>query len=250
MITQEEIEFAATLAEATRDLAGESDIDRALTLITDLATESVVCEGASVTLRLAGGEFRTIAPTDLRVRKADQLQYELREGPCVSVTFEEGIFIVDDLSVDPRWPHWGPYAAELGLESILSVHLYTTKQSVGSLNLYGTHEHRYTEVDVEIAKLVAAHASAALARFRVEHDLWNAIDSRHLIGQAQGILMAMLKISSEESFALLQRQSRRTNRKLREIAEEVVNTRTVPDPNLTSGGPGQADGSGLITPAD
>ena len=100
------------------------------------------------------------------------------------------------------------------------MHLYTTKQSVGSLNLYGTHEHRYTELDVEIAKLVAAHASAALARMRLEHDLWTAIDSRHLIGQAQGILMAKLNISAEESFALLQRHSRRTNRKLREIAEE------------------------------
>jgi len=101
LIRHEEIEFAATLAEATRDLAGESDIDRALTLIIDLATESIVCEGASVTLRLAAGEFRTLAPTDLRVRKADQLQYELHEGPCVSATFDEGVFLVDELRATP-----------------------------------------------------------------------------------------------------------------------------------------------------
>jgi len=103
---------------------------------------------------------------------------------------------------------------------------------------------------VEIAKVVAAHASAALARLKIEHDLWNAIDSRHLIGQAQGILMAMLNIGSEESFALLQRQSRRTNRKLREIAEEVVNTRIVPDPSLTSAGASSPGAPKLIGPAD
>ena len=247
MITPEEIELASTLAEATRDLAVETDMDQALRLIIDLATDSVVCEGASVTTRVAGGEFRTLAPSDLRVRKADQLQYELNEGPCLSAAYESGIFLVDDLSTDQRWPRWGPFAAELGLQSILSVHLYTTKQSVGALNLYGTHEHRYSDLDVEIAKLVGAHASAALARMRLEQDLWTAIDSRHLIGQAQGILMAKLNITAEEAFKLLQRHSRRTNRKLREIAEDIASTRTVPDLTLTSGGPPPV-GASLITP--
>ena len=123
MSTPKDIELASTLAEATRDLAVETDLDQALRLIIDLATDSVVCEGASVTTRVAGGEFRTLAPSDLRIRKADQLQYELNEGPCLTAAYETGIFLVDDLSTDRRWPRWGPFAAELGLQSILSVHL-------------------------------------------------------------------------------------------------------------------------------
>ena len=235
MVLPDEFAFATTMAEATRELAAEPDVDRALQLIIDLAADSVVCEGASITLRLPGGRFRTLAPTDERIRRADHLQYEMNEGPCVSATFADGIFLVDDLATDERWPRWGPAALDLGLHSILSLHLYTTKLSVGALNLYGKQHHQYGETEVEIAKVVAAHASAALARLRVEQDLWSAVDSRHLIGVAQGILMAQRGITTEQAFGVLQSISKRTNTKLREIAESLITTRTLPDPLLTAG---------------
>lgn len=225
----EELNIAATLAETTRELAGEADLDAALKLIIDLATESIVCDSASITLRLSGGRFHTLAPTGENVRRADSLQYELNEGPCVAATWTDGMFLVEDLLNDPRFPNWGPRAAALGMHSILSLHLYTTKQSVGALNLYGTQSHRYTDLDVEMARVVAAHASAALARLRIEQDLWTAIDSRHLIGQAQGILMGKLDISTEQAFAVLQRYSKHTNRKLRDVAEDIIQTRKLPD---------------------
>lgn len=223
--------LATGLAEATRDLAAEPDIDGALKAIIDIATESVSCDDASVTVRLSGGRFQTLAPTDDRVREADRLQYELGEGPCVAATFVDGMFLVDDLARDERWPRWGPRAAELGMRSIISLHLYTTSMSVGALNLYGRREQQYTADDVELARIVAAHASAALARLRIEQDLWSAIDSRHLIGQAQGVLIARLGISTEAAFSWLQRYSQHSNRKLRDVADEIVRTRQVPGPH-------------------
>ena len=62
--------------------------------------------------------------------------------------------------------------------------------------------------------MVAAHASVALAKVRSERDLWRAIDSRHLIGQAQGMLMERFKLSPEKSFAVLRRYSQQHNIKL------------------------------------
>lgn len=226
------LSVAVALAEKSRLLAAESDIDEALRIIVALATDSVTCESASITLRLAGGRFHTLAPTDERVREADRLQYELNEGPCVAASFVNGMYLVDDLGGDARWPNWGPRAAALGMHSILSVHLYTTKLSVGALNLYGRRDHRYTDFDVELAQLVAAHASTALARLRIEQDLWAAVDSRHLIGQAQGILMNRFSLTGEQAFAVLQRHSRDANIKLRDVAEMLIQTRTLPGLNL------------------
>jgi len=58
---------------------------------------------------------------------------------------------------------------------------------------------------------------------RVKH-LERALDSNRIIGTALGILMATQKITSEEAFICLKQASQRTNRKLREIAEDVIYT--------------------------
>jgi AmiR/NasT family two-component response regulator len=76
--------------------------------------------------------------------------------------------------------------------------------------------------------VVAAHASVALARIRSERDLWRAIDSRHLIGQAQGILMERFKLSPERAFSVLRRHSQQHNIKLHQVAGELISTGKLP----------------------
>ena len=49
-----------------------------------------------------------------------------------------------------------------------------------------------------------------------------------MIGQAKGILMERYKISPERAFLLLTRVSQNSNRKLNEIANELVRHGTVP----------------------
>ena len=45
-----------------------------------------------------------------------------------------------DLTVEPRWPRWGPtVAADLAVRSMLSLRLYTHQGTMGSVNIYGVH---------------------------------------------------------------------------------------------------------------
>lgn len=74
--------------------------------------------------------------------------------------------------------------------------------------------------------MVGAHASVALARLRSAQDLWKVVDSRHLVGLAQGILIERYSINPEQSFSVLRRYSQNHNRKLSEIAEQLVATGT------------------------
>ncbi len=55
-----------------------------------------------------------------------------------------------------------------------------------------------------------------------------AVQGRDLIGQAKGILMAQQGVSADEAFAILRRASQRTNTKLREVAEGVVDRPPIP----------------------
>jgi hypothetical protein len=49
-----------------------------------------------------------------------------------------------------------------------------------------------------------------------------ALESRDLIGQAKGVIMVSVGCSTDEAFLLLRQQSQHENRKLVEIAAEVV----------------------------
>ena len=58
--------------------------------------------------------------------------------------------------------------------------------------------------------------------------MWQAIDARKLIGQAQGILMERFALDDERAFEVLRRYSQNTNTKLNEVARILVHTRTLP----------------------
>ena len=123
----------------------------------------------------------------------------------------------------------------MGLRSVLSIHLFTDHRVLGALNLYYEAHDDFSDDEIEVAKVVAAHASVALAKVRSERDLWRAIDSRHLIGQAQGMLMERFKLSPEKSFAVLRRYSQQHNIKLHEVAGALISTGRLPAEIIRAG---------------
>lgn len=216
------------LAEAARKVAGNSEVRGALESVVDLAITHCECAGASVTLVRADGGVETTASSGGVVEVADGLQYSLDEGPCLRAAETGGTYLIVDTGSDSRWPRWGPAVAELGLNSVLSIHLFTDARVLGALNLYYESKDDFADDEIEVARVVAAHASVALAKLRSERDLWRAIDSRHLIGQAQGMLMERFELSSEKSFSVLRRYSQQHNIKLHEVAGELIRTGRLP----------------------
>jgi hypothetical protein len=55
-----------------------------------------------------------------------------------------------------------------------------------------------------------------------------ALETRDLIGQAKGVIMAALTCSPDEAFELLRKQSQHENRKLVEVAAEVAERASSP----------------------
>ena len=211
-------------AERARAIAKRSSADETIAQIIDLALECIDCDYASVTVVDAEGSVETVASSHQVIERADALQYELGEGPCLTAAEQGGLWAVAETGTDPRWPRWGPRAADLGLHSILSVHLFTDRTMLGALNLYAKKSHQYSEDDIETAQIVAAHASVGLARSRSEQHLWRAVDARHIIGQAQGILMERFSLRSEQAFSMLKRHSQDHNIRIRDVALHLLST--------------------------
>jgi hypothetical protein len=142
-------------------------------------------EAASIMMR-TGNTVESVAYSCELIRRADAVQYELGEGPVPGRGVTGGVHGLGSARGRPVAPV-APAAAELGVRSSLSVHLLTDT-ALGSLNLYSLQPRDYDPAEVETAKIIAAQASAVLAYTRNEHRFWQAIDTRNLIGHAQGML--------------------------------------------------------------
>jgi GAF domain-containing protein len=224
---------AGVMAESLRQAMTRDTPEESLRTVIEMALSCAPCDQASITVLGPGRALETVAASDDRITKADRLQYDLREGPCLDAVFTDGVFQVEDLAADSRWPQWTPRATELGLGALLAVHLYTDT-SLGALNLYSERPREYDDLDVEVAKVVAAHVSVVLAHTRKTQDLWRTIDTRNLIGQAQGILMARYSLTPERAFAVLRRYSQARCTRLAAVAEELTRNGQLPDLDPTS----------------
>ena len=187
--------------------------------------------GASIT-NLRHDQFVTVAATNDRVRRADAIQYELGSGPCVDAILEQTTFRPRDLATDSRWPDYGQRVTQdLGLRSMLSYRMRVEGESaLAGLNFYGDEPDAFTDRDALVGLLLATHGAQAAAlifqRNRVSH-LERALGSNRRIGMAMGILMARHKVTEDQAFDLLRIASQNSNRKLADVAADVVDTGTL-----------------------
>lgn len=223
-------EIAASFARLSRDLLTRPEGELTFARIAARAVEVIPpCDAASITLRRKRGSTETVAATNDMAVACDKLQYEFDEGPCVDAVFDGEAYYIDDVATDERWPRWGPAAAEAGAGSVLSVRMANDDQVLGALNLYSTRKHAFDSDAVDLTLVFASHAATAISNARLVDGLQTALQSRHLIGVAQGILMAQYDMGLETSFEVLRRYSSHANVKLRDIALHVVETRALPE---------------------
>ncbi|CAM3854369.1 GAF and ANTAR domain-containing protein [Nocardioides zeicaulis] len=210
--------------QSARDTEPTADavIQQTLDLVPD-------ADWVSLTLRSARRRFVTLAATAEVASTADELQYTLREGPCVDAALDGDWYRSGSVGDDPRWPTWGPRAAEVGVASLLSVKLATEDSVLGALNMYSGTPGAFTDRDsVDFAVLYGAHAAVALTAAREISGLHSAIHSRHTIGLAQGILMERYGLGVDASFSLLRRCSTDLHLKVADVAADIVTTRRLP----------------------
>jgi AmiR/NasT family two-component response regulator len=113
--------------------------------------------------------------------------------------------------------------------STLSHPLTVDGQTNGALNAYSRRANGFGAADLRTGQLIAAQAAVVLAnataywtaRSRAEQ-LEQALVSRAVIEQAKGIIISTMRCSADEAFQVLVKQSQQQNRKLREVADEVV----------------------------
>ncbi len=221
-------DFNERLAAVARELVNQPDMQATLQRVVEAAAQNLDGEvWASVSLVKERREVSTPAVSDERAGRADQLQYELEEAPCLDAIWEHETFQITDMTDEGRYPRWARAVAEgLGIRSSLSLQLFTDAEqsSLGALNLYSPEPSAFDAETRAEGLAFAAQAAVALRSARTEEHLRSGMATRNLIGMAQGILMERLRITPDQAFGVLSRLSMESNVKLREVARRLVET--------------------------
>ena len=183
---------------------------------------------AGLTL-LRDGDPTTAVSTDEFVADIDAAQYETGSGPCLDAYRDAATYRVDSTGDEQRWPEFCASAVAKGIHSVLAAPLEVNGGGIGGLNLYSCARDAFTADDEILARVFAAQAALVIANSTAYWDARNtaeqldqAMRSRATIEQAKGILIASGAPGPDKAFDMLVHASQRENRKLREIAEDIV----------------------------
>jgi hypothetical protein len=189
------------------------------------------CAWAAITSWHTGEKPRSIASTGPVAASADELQYRLGEGPSLDAASSREVVWVPNLARDDRWPRFSAAAlTETPARGVLSFHLLDEPARC-ALNLYSSDPDALTAESVTVAALFAAHARVLLLHADSSGKaagLTTALNTSRQIGAAIGILMNAHHVTQEEAFDLLRQSSSRLNRKLRDVADDVMLTGELP----------------------
>lgn len=170
----------------------------------------------------------TIASTDALAADLDRVQDTVGEGPSVQAMATGLTVEVDDLT-DAPWPAWRDVALGYGVRLALSLPLVAHDETLGALNMYSTSAIPFTDEDREAAHLFATHATGTLMvavrlaqLAELTGHLETALESRGVIDQAKGVLVAENRCSPDEAMAILRKASQNRNMKLRDLAALIV----------------------------
>jgi GAF domain-containing protein len=167
--------------------------------------------------------------TSSHVKTADEAQFKLGEGPCITAIGQREVVMSALLAAEPMWPRYAGRVSRLGLRSVLAIPLVLADELVAVLAVYAQSKDAFTWSDTLVAKRYAVPAAAivqnarVLAQYRTEiEQLREALRIRPLIDQAVGIVRSRTGESEEEVFKRLRAISNVQHVKVSELAAHIV----------------------------
>jgi hypothetical protein len=225
------------LRQMAEALVAISTVEAVLGLIASIAQHALEPVSAVSVSVLIDGRPETWASTSETARSLDNAQYAAGRGPLLSAV-RTGTTVEANLLGQPEgWPEIQEPAAERQIRMLRCLPLVEKERVLGALNLYASALTPLDPAEAQLATLLAWHAAFAVSQAnrdiamggafqRIDDELRGALLARERVAEAKGILMARGGISSDEAFRILRQASQRSNRKLREVAQELIDAHT------------------------
>ena len=216
-------------AELSKIMLGAQPLSQIIARVAELAQQTIPgAADVSVTL-LQQESVSTVAFTGAVAAYLDERQYDSGFGPCMDAALSGTVITIPDTAHSPTYPDFGRAAARHGITHTMSIGLPVPHRTVGALNIYGNEDSAFDQTTAELAAGFASYAAVAVANAglyastaALAGHLQRALESRAVIDQAKGILMRENHCSAQAAFDELVRRSNKSNRRLKDLAQDVV----------------------------
>jgi len=205
--------------------------ERAVDTLCALCVAELAVTGAGIVLLVRAGALVTVAASDPRMRRVDELQLICGDGPCVEAFSTRGPVLEPDLgsSSAGRWPGFAHGAAEMGVRAVFAFPLQVGAIRLGALDLYRDKTGPLAEGELTDALLLADAATRALLELQDaasggdgpgpldEPSLWSPE-----VHQATGRVMVQRGVGAQEALLRLRARAFSRDVQVTEIAREVL----------------------------
>lgn len=214
-----------TLSQVSETVVSNRLLDDVLQLIVAMTAQMMNSKICSIMLLDQDKEELRIAATQ-SLSEQYRRKPNLKLGQSISgrAVLERRPIIVPDVTQDSDYMY-PEMAKKEGLCSLLSVPMLIRDKAVGVINSYTSAPHAFTQEEVKLMQAIANQAAIAMEHATLlekSFEMQEALAVRKLVEQAKGYLMRSKKLTEEEAFRLLQRQSMDLRKSMREIAEAVL----------------------------
>lgn len=198
--------------------------------------------GAGLTVMADGGLRGMSAASDPATERLEELQHTLGEGPCAEAYGLQRPVLVPDLSdgAATRWPAYARAVSALGVRAVFAFPLQIGAAGLGVLDVFRRRAGMLTPAELALALTFAETAVATLLDGQQgradkaptgDDALGDPLGSRAELFQAQGMVMVQLKVSLAEAMVRLRAYAFAHDRRLADVAADVVARRLVFDPD-------------------
>jgi hypothetical protein len=194
------------------------------------AVQTLSASGAGITVMSGDGVRGVGAASDPGSERLEELQFTLGEGPCIDAYASRRPVLISDL-VDgamTRWPVYAPAVVEKGVRAVFAFPLQIGAARLGVLDVFRDRAGPLSSNELRRAVLLADVTVAALLDHQEDGTdtggvgLDEAVEGRAELFQAQGMLMVQLGVSIGEAMARMRAYAYAENRRLGEVARDVV----------------------------
>ncbi|MGH9681678.1 MAG: ANTAR domain-containing protein [Candidatus Acidiferrales bacterium] len=216
-----EVDFLHKMASS---MASADPLQEVLAHIVDFAASVVSCDSCFL-YALEDGDLILRASKNAHPDVVDRLKLRLGQGITGWVA-EHGkpVAVALNASQDPRFQLFKDLPEDK-FEAFLSVPVLCRGRIVGVINLQNREAHEYSDREIKLISTIGYLVGAEIEMARLEGEnlhLSEKLETRKLVERAKGILQRELKITEEEAYLTIQRQSRQRRKSMKEVAEAIV----------------------------
>jgi uroporphyrinogen-III synthase len=205
-------------------MASASPLHEVLDRVIDFASAVAKCDSCFVFV-LEDDELVLRASKNPHPDELDRLSLALGEGITGWVArHRQPVAVARNAFQDPRFQFFNELPEDR-YESFLSVPVLCRGRLVGVINLQNREPYSYSKLEIRLISTIGFLVGAEIEMARLEEkssQLTEELETRKIVERAKGILQRESRLSEEEAYLSLRRQSRQQRKSMKEVAEAIV----------------------------